>query len=330
MATVSRMFARTFALVLVLAFAATAATAQGDAARWPERPVKIIVGLSAGGPTDILSRIVGEALSRRLGQPVIVENRPGAGGDIGMEAVVHSPPDGYTLFMGTSGPMAINATLYGNLGFDPLKALTPIVGIASAPFVICVNPRVPVKSMKELVAYAKAHPGELNYGAVAGSASHLATALFTSEARADMTFIPYKGAAPAATDLLAGQIDLSFLSTPGAVPYMKAGKLRGLGVTSARRIDQAKDLPTVAESVLPGYEASVWYGLVAPAGTPKEVVARLEREVTMTMKDPEVVKRMRSNDFEPAGLGPGQFGEFMQAESLKWGKLVKALGLKAK
>ena len=317
------------ALALGAALLATLASAQGDADKWPTRPVKIVVGLSAGGPTDILSRIIGQALSDRLGQPVIIENRPGAGGDIGMEAVVHSPPDGYTLFMGTSGPMAINATLYGNLGFDPLKELTPIVGIASAPFVVCVNPKVPAKSMKELVAYAKAHPGKLNFGAVTGSASHLATALFNSEAGIEMTFIPYKGAAPVATDLLAGQIDVSFLSTPGAVPYMKAARLRGLGVTSTRRIDQAKDLPTVAESVVPGYEASVWYGLVAPAATPKDVVARLEREVAAIMKDPEVVKRMRANDFEPAGLGPEPFGKFMQAESVKWGKVVKALGLKA-
>lgn len=327
MTTIIRTFIRSF--VASWACAATLAAGQGDAARWPTRPVRIVVGLSAGGPTDILARIVGQALSDKLGQPVIIENRPGAGGDIAMEAVVHSAPDGYTLFMATSGPMSINATLYGNLGYDPLKDLAPITGIASAPFVVCVNPNVPVKSMKELVAYAKAHPGKLNYGAVTGSASHLATALFTNEADIEMTFIPYKGAAPAATDLLAGQIDLSFLSTPGAVPYMKAGKLRGLGVTSARRIDQAKDLPTIGETVLPGYEASVWYGLVAPSRTPKAIVERLHREVAAIVKDPEVVKRMRANDFEPTGLEPAQFGEFMQAESAKWGKVVKALGLKA-
>jgi len=317
------------AFVTGLAFVATAASAQGDAARWPSRPVKIVVGLTAGGPTDILSRIVAQPLSAKLGQPVVIDNRPGAGGDIGMEAVVHSPPDGYTLFMGTSGPMAINATLYGNLGFDPLAALTPIMGIASAPFVICVNPRVPVKTLQELVAYAKAHPGKLNYGAVAGSASHLATALFLSEAGIDLTFIPYKGAAPATTDLLAGQIDVSFLSTPGSVPYIRSGKLRGLGVTSTRRLEQAKDLPTVAESIVPGYEASVWYGLVAPAGTPGEITARLHRELATLLKDPEVAKRMRASDFEPMGLGPEEFGRFMQAESAKWGKVVRALGLKA-
>jgi len=195
--------------------------------------------------------------------------------------------------------------------------------------VICVNPRVPVKTLQELVAYAKAHPGKLNYGAVAGSASHLATALFLSEAGIDLTFIPYKGAAPATTDLLAGQIDVSFLSTPGSVPYIRSGKLRGLGVTSTRRLEQAKDLPTVAESIVPGYEASVWYGLVAPAGTPGEITARLHRELATLLKDPEVAKRMRASDFEPMGLGPEEFGRFMQAESAKWGKVVRALGLKA-
>ena len=313
-------------LAALLAFAAANAAAQE---KWPVRPVKVVVGLTAGGPTDILARIIGQSLSARLGQPVVIDNRPGAGGNIGAEVVAKAAPDGYTLFMGTSGPMSINATLYGNLGFDPQKDFVPIIGIASAPFVVSVSPKVPVSSLADLLAYAKKNPGKLNYGAVMGSASHLATALFMNEAGIRMTFIPYKGAAPATTDLISGQIDVSFLSTPGSVPYIRSGKLKGLAVTSARRLGQAKDLPTVAESGVKGYEASVWYGLLAPAGTPKEIVARLHREVAAIMSEPAVLERMRANDFEPTGLPPEEFGRFIEAETVKWGKVVKSLGLKA-
>ena len=317
--------ARLALVALALALGMQAAQAQP----WPSRPVKIVVPLTAGGPTDVLARIIGQALGERLGQPVVIDNRPGAGGNIGAEFVAKSPPDGYTLFMGTSGPMSINATLFGNLGFDPLKDLTPVIGIASAPFVVSVNPKVPAKTLKEMLDYARKNPGKLNYGAVSGSASHLATALFMSEAGIQMTFIPYKGAAPATTDLLSGQIDVSFLSTPGAVPHIKAGKLRGLAVTSTKRVEQVGDLPTVAESGVPGYESSVWYGLVAPAGTPKEIIARLHREVVAIMQEPAIRQRMQGNDFEPTGLGPEEFAAFIRAESIKWGKVVKALGLKA-
>ena len=316
-------------LFLATALAAAHASAQSETARYPTRPVKIVVPLTAGGPTDILARIIGQSLSERLGQPVVIDNRPGAGGNIGAEAVAKSPPDGYTLFMGTSGPMSINAALYGNLGFDPQRDLVPVVGIAAAPFVVSVNSRLPASSLKELLAYARKNPGKLNYGAVSGSASHLATALFMSVAGVDMTFIPYKGAAPATTDLISGQIDVSFLSTPGSVPYIKAGKMKGLAVTSARRIDTLPELPTVAETGIAGYEASVWYGLVAPAGTPKEIVTRLHREIVAIMREPAVRERMRNNDFEPTGLGPDEFATFIREETVKWGKVVKALGLKA-
>jgi tripartite-type tricarboxylate transporter receptor subunit TctC len=316
-------------LLLAATLAAPHAAAQSDAARYPARPVKIVVPLTAGGPTDILARIIGQSLSEKLGQPVVIDNRPGAGGNIGAESVAKSPPDGYTLFMGTSGPMSINASLYGNLAFDPQRDLVPVIGIAAAPFVVSVNPRVPASSLKELLAYARKNPGKLNYGAVSGSASHLATALFLGAAGVDMTFIPYKGAAPATTDLISGQIDVSFLSTPGSVPYIKAGKLKGLAVTSARRIDTLSELPSVAESGIAGYEASVWYGLVAPAGTPKEIVARLHRTIAAIMQEPAVRERMRSNDFDPTGLGPEEFAAFIREETVKWSKVVKALGLKA-
>ena len=316
-------------LLLAATLAAPHAAAQSDAARYPARPVKIVVPLTAGGPTDILARIIGQSLSEKLGQPVVIDNRPGAGGNIGAESVAKSPPDGYTLFMGTSGPMSINASLYGNLAFDPQRDLVPVIGIAVAPFVVSVNPRVPASSLKELLAYARKNPGKLNYGAVSGSASHLATALFLSAAGVDMTFIPYKGAAPATTDLISGQIDVSFLSTPGSVPYIKAGKLKGLAVTSARRIDTLPELPSVAESGIAGYEASVWYGLVAPAGTPKEIIARLHRTIAAIMQEPAVRERMRNNDFDPTGLGPEEFAAFIREETVKWSKVVKALGLKA-
>ena len=296
---------------------------------YPTKPVRLIVPLTAGGPTDLLARIIAVPLADALGQQVIVDNRPGAGGNIGADLAAKSPPDGYTLFMGTSGPLSINSTLYPKLPFDPIRDFAPVILAASAPFVVIVHPSVAANNMKELIALAKAKPGQLNYGSVPGSASHLSTELFKMMAGVNIVHIPYKGAAPATTDVIAGQIQMSFASTPGSVPVVKAGKVKALGVTSAKRVGKLPDIPTVAEAALPGYEASVWYGVVAPARTPREVVQRLNRDIAKIVADPAQRERMLAGDFEPTTSTPEQFAAFIKSETAKWGKVVKASGAKA-
>lgn len=311
---------------IAVGIAAPAALAQSTApsgAAYPSKPLRIVVPLTAGGPTDTLARVIAQQLSERLGQPVIIENRPGAGGNIGAESVAKAAPDGYTLFMGTSGPLSINSSLYAKLSFDPATDFAPVVLIASAPFVVAANPSLPAKSIRELIALAKSKPGQLNYGAVPGSAAHLATELFKSMASVDLVHVPYKGAAPATNDLVAGVLDLSFASTPGVMPNIKVGKLTALAVTSSKRQAELPDIPTLAESGLPGYEASVWYGLVAPAKTPKPIILKLNVEINKILQNTETRQKLLANDFEPVGSNPENFGIYIKAETAKWGKVVK-------
>lgn len=296
------------------------------ASKWPDHQIEVVVPLTAGGPTDLLARILAKPLSLSLGQSVIILNRPGAGGDIGADYVAKAHPDGYTLFLGTSGPLSINATLYGNLPFDPIKDFAPIGLAATAPFVVVVNPKSSLKTFEDLVAYAQAHPGKLNYGVVPGSAAHLATELCKLKAGINITQVPYKGAAPATNDLLAGQIDLSFASTPGVVGLIKAGKLRALGTTSKTRLPQLPDVPTLAESGLPGYEASVWYGLVGPAHLPADIIKRLNTEMTRALQDKTVIQQMVENYFNPESSTPQQFAAFIKSETDKWGDVVRRSG----
>jgi tripartite-type tricarboxylate transporter receptor subunit TctC len=317
---------KTVPALALIAFGALPAAA--GAADWPTKPVRLIVPLTAGGPTDILARIIGAPLGAALGQQVIVDNRPGAGGNIGADLAAKSPPDGYTLFMGTSGPLSINSTLYPKLPYDPIRDFAPVILAASAPFVIIVHPSVKAGTVKELIALAKAKPGSLNYGSVPGSASHLSTELFKMTAGIDLVHIPYKGAAPATTDVMAGQIQLSFASTPGSIPVVKSGKVRALAVTSAKRIAKLPDVPTVAEAALPGYEASVWYGVVAPARTPREIVQRLNTEIARIVAEPAHREKMVAADFEPTTSTPAEFAAFIRSETVKWAKVVKASGAK--
>jgi tripartite-type tricarboxylate transporter receptor subunit TctC len=304
--------------------------AQPDTARaYPSKPIRLIVPLTAGGPTDILARIVAQPLSERLGQQVVVDNRPGAGGNIGAEMAARSAPDGYTLFMGTSGPLSINVSLYKKIPYDPIRDFAPIILVASAPFVVIVHPSVPATNMKELIALARAKPGQLNYGSVPGSASHLATELFKSMAGVNIVHIPYKGAAPATTDVIAGQIQMSFASTPGSMPHVKTGKVRALAVTSPRRIGPLPDVPAIAEAALPGYEASVWYGVVAPAKTPREIIGKLHSTIAGIVQERAHRERIITSDFEPATMTPEQFAAFIQRETEKWGKVVKISGARA-
>jgi tripartite-type tricarboxylate transporter receptor subunit TctC len=310
----------------ILSLGATPASAQNA---YPVKPIRLIVALPAGGPTDILARLIAQPLSASLGQPIVVDNRPGAGGNIGAELVAKSPADGYTMFMGTSGPLAINASLYKSIGFDPLRDFAPVILAASAPFVIIAHPSVAANNVKELIALAKAKPGQINYGSVQGNASHLATELFDYMAGIKMTLVPYKGAAQATTDVIAGQIQLSFASTPGSVSLLKSGKLKAIAVTSAKRIAALPEVPTVAESGVPGYEASVWYGVVVPAKTPKEIVARLNAEIGKILRDRANRDKIAASDFEVTTSTPAQFGEFIRSETAKWTKVVKASGARA-
>lgn len=315
-------------LRLILAIT-LAATGLAHAQNYPTKTVRLVVPLVAGGPTDLLARLIAQPLGERLGQQVIVDNRPGAGGNIGAEMVAKSPADGYTLFMGTSGPMSINVSIYSKIGYHPARDFAPVVLAASAPFVVVVHPALPVSNIKQLIALIKSKPGQLNFGAVPGNAAHLATELFKSAAALDMVFVPYKGAAPANTDLVAGHIQLSFASTPGAMPLVKAGRLKALAISSAKRIPKLPDLPTISESGVPGYEASVWYGIAAPAKTPPEIVARLYKESAAVLQDRATLDKMDANDFVPTVMNPEQFGAYIRSEIEKWGKVVKATGARA-
>ena len=315
--------------IAIAVLAAVAGAAQAQQTSYPTKTVRLVVPLVAGGPTDILARLIAQPLGEKLGHQVVVDNRPGAGGNIGAEMVAKSPPDGHTLFMGTSGPMSINISIYSKIGYDPARDFAPIILAASAPFAVVVHPALPASNVKQLVALIKSKPGQLNYGAVPGNAAHLATELFKSMAGLDMVFVPYKGAAPANTDLVAGQIQLSFASTPGAMPLVKAGRLKALAISSAKRISKLPDLPTIAESGVAGYEASVWYGIVAPAKTSPDIIARLYKESAAVLQDRSNREKMDANDFEATVMNPEQFGAHIRSEIAKWGKVVKATGAKA-
>ena len=317
-----------YRITLAVMLAATT-VAHAQQAAYPTKTVRLVVPLVAGGPTDILARLIAQPLGERLGHQVVVDNRPGAGGNIGAEMVAKSPPDGHTLFMGTSGPMSINISIYPKIGYDPARDFAPIILAASAPFAVVVHPALPANNLKQLIALVKSKPNQLNYGAVPGNAAHLATELFKSMAGLDMVFVPYKGAAPANTDLVAGQIQLSFASTPGAMPLVKGGRLKALAISSAKRIAKLPDLPTIAESGVAGYEASVWYGIVAPAKTSPEIIARLYKESAAILQDRVSREKMDANDFEATVLNPEQFGAFIRREIEKWGKVVKATGARA-
>jgi tripartite-type tricarboxylate transporter receptor subunit TctC len=297
-------------------------------APYPSKPIRVLLPLTAGGPTDILARLIAQPLAASMGQAIVIDNRPGASGNIAAEMAAKSPADGYTLFMAGSRNFAINVGLFRKLPYDPVRDFAPIVVMASAPFIVATHPSVPVKTLGDLIQLAKARPGELNYGAVTGNAAHLATELLKSMAAINMLHIPYKGAAPATTDLIAGHLHVSLSSTPGAMPFVQSGKLRALAVTSAKRITPLPDLPTVDESGLKGYEASTWYGIVAPAGTPRPIIERLHTEIDKIIRQPGMRERMMANHYEPASLGPEPFLAYMKTEIDKWAKVIKSSGTK--
>jgi len=296
---------------------------------YPSKPLHFVVPYPAGGPLDTVARLVGQKVSESLKQPVLVENKPGAGGNIGADMVAKAAPDGYTLLMGAVATHAINPTLYASIPYDAQKDFIPVTQIASTPNVLVVNPSLPVHSVQEFIAYAKAHPGELNFGSGStGSAGHLAGELFKSMAGVQMTHVPYKGAAPAMTDLIGGRLQLMFDNLASSLVQIKAGKVRALAVTTAKRTELAPELPTIAESGLPGFDINTWFGLFVPAGTPPAIVQRLHGEFVKALEAPDVRSKMLALGAEPVGNSPGEFAQYIRSEAVKYAKLVKASGAK--
>ena len=302
----------------------TTATAQ-DA--YPSKPVRVVVAFTAGGTTDILARAVTQQLSEKLKQPFVIDNKPGGGGNIGTEFVVRAPPDGYTLIVNSVGPMAVNQTLYKNLAYDPLTDLVPVVQIADVPNVLVVNPDVPAKTLEAFIAYAKANPGKLNYGSTGvGTSSHLSSFMLSKQTGAQTTHVPYKGA-NALTDLLGGRIDFMFATIPSVIAHIKAGKLRPLAVSSAKRSRSMPDVPTVAEKGFPGFAAGSWFGFFAPKGTPAEVIALVNKSVNDAL--PSLEAQMIREGADPVGGTPAQFGKFTREEYEKWKVIVRDSGATA-
>ncbi len=297
---------------------------------FPNKPITMVVPFVAGGTTDILARIVGQSLGEELGQPVIIDNRAGAGGNIGGQFAARAPADGYTIFMGTVGTHAINEWLYKKMPFSPNKDFAPLTRVANVPNLLVANPAQPFKNVKELISYAQAHPGQVNFGSSgSGSSIHLSGELFKMMAKVDMIHIPYKGSAPAVTDLLGNQIAIMFDNMPSAIQHVRSGKLRPLAVTTAKRSPELPDVPTVAEAGVPGYEATSWFGLFAPTKTPADVQAKLHTAIIKVLQKPDVIKKIGDQGGEVVTESQAEFGKFIAAENEKWKQVVKTSGATA-
>jgi tripartite-type tricarboxylate transporter receptor subunit TctC len=311
---------------IALFLAALLLSCQAAAQSWPAKPVRIVVPLSPGGFADVPARILAPRLSAQFGHQFYVENRPGAGGTIGTDFVAKSEPDGHTLLF-TATPHVISPWLYKSLPYDALKDFAPVARVASGPYVLVVNSQFPVNSVPELIAAAKAQPGKIDYASSGnGSAQHLVTALFASLAGIDLNHVPYKGSGPAMQDLLSGQVKVSFAGIPNVLGQARAGRLRVLAVTTAARWPDLPEVPTVAEAGVPGYEATLWLALVAPAAAPAEIVQRLYTEIGNALKDPEMQQGLRAAGIAPSLLGPQELGAFVRAEHAKWGRVVRDTG----
>jgi tripartite-type tricarboxylate transporter receptor subunit TctC len=292
-----------------------------------DKPVRVVVPFAPGGSTDIVARITSQKLSERLKTQVVIDNRGGGGGNIGSDLVAKAPPDGHTLLIGTVGSLTINPTLYKRMPYDPIKDLTPIAYFGSTPNILVVHPSLPVKTVRELISLARSKPGQLNYASAGtGGSVHLAGELFKSMAKVDMIHVPYKGSGPALIDLLGGHTQLMFSTMPPALPHAKSGRLRALGMTGVRRSPLVPDLPTIAESGLPGYEITQWWGLLGPAGMPAAIVIRLNSDVNAILQQADVRDRFAAEGADTAPNTPQWFASFMKSETAKWGKVVKASG----
>ena len=312
------------AFTFLFMFVSAAASAQS----YPSKPIRIIVPFPAGGTVDFFARVVSSKLTESIGQPVLVENRSGAGGNIAAEVVAKSAPDGYTLLMG-SEIVAINTSLYSKLGYDPVKDLAPITLVGTVPNILIVHPSLQANSVKELIALASKTPGKISFASTGqGTSSHLSSELFKLMANVDLLHGPYKGGPPAVADLIGGQVDMMFINMPTGLAHVKSGKARILAVSSIRRVPQLPDVPTVDQAGIKGYETSAWSGLYAPAGTSPEVIARLHAEVVKILKMPSVREQLAGQGAEPVGDTPEEFGRFTRSEITKWAKIIKVSGAK--
>jgi tripartite-type tricarboxylate transporter receptor subunit TctC len=315
----------TAALLAGLPTAAQSAAAN----EYPNRPIRLIIPFTPGGSTDILGRMVAQKLTAALGTQVIVDNRPGAGGTIGVDLVAKSAADGYTLVMGHIGTFGVNPSLYPKLPYDAIKDFQPITLVAMVPNLLSVSVKLPAKSVKELIALAQAKPGTLNYGSGGnGSAAHLASEYFKLMTKTDIVHIPYKGTAPAVTDLISGNISLVITGVPPQLPHIKSGRIRALAVATAKRLPLLPELPTISEAGVPGYEATQWYGVLAPAGIPKPILTRLNAEIVKAVKGQDIIDRLATEAAEPVGNTPEEFGAFIKKEIARWAPVVKASGAK--
>jgi len=312
------------ALILLCAAAAAGAWAQG----YPSKPIRIVVGFPPGGGNDIIARLVGAKMQDNWGQPVVIDNRPGANSIIAAEFVAKSAPDGYTLLVNATGGMSVNPVLYAKLPYDPLRDFVPISMVGSFPLVLVVNPSVPVNSVQELIAYAKANPGKLNYSS-GSTAFQVASEMFKQMTGTDIKQIPYKGSVQSISAVMAGDVQMTIVDTPPLVPQMKSGRVKALAVTSAKRAGAMPELPTIAESGVPGYEMALWIGVFAPAGTPQDVAAKLNAEVVRIVNLPDTREKLGGMGVEPLGNSPEQAAEWIRREIAKFGPVVKAANIKA-
>ncbi len=312
-------------IALFCAGLAMLAHAQG----YPSKPVRIVAPFGAGSTIDIIGRLIAPKLTDVLGQPVIVENRPGAGGMIGMDAVAKSAPDGHTLIIGALGPLAMNPALYPKTPFDPVKDFAAVCLLATGPVVIAVHPSIPAQTVKDLIDLAKKRPGQLNFGSPGvGSSPHLTGELFKLITKTDIVHVPYKGNAEAITDLIGGQLSIVFTGVPPVVPLAKAGKVRLLATTGKQRMPNLPEVPTIREAGIEGADVLIWYGVVAPAATPKDVVARLNREIVKIMNTPDVREKFSQQGVDPASSTPDEFAQMIRDEVTRWGKVIRSAGIK--
>ncbi|HYH43184.1 MAG TPA: tripartite tricarboxylate transporter substrate binding protein [Burkholderiales bacterium] len=313
-------------VLALLAFLAASAHAQP----YPAKPLRLVVPFAAGGGSDLVARTVAQKLTEALGQPVVVDNRAGAAGTIGAEIVAKSPPDGHTLLMGSSGPLAINPSLYAKLPYDAARDFAPVALVTVMPFMIVTHPSLPAQSVKELVALARSRPGELNYGSPGnGSTTHLATELLKAMTGIRITHVPYKGVAPAATDLISGQVQVLTGDLSTLLPHVRSGRMRGIAVTSLRRSSLLPGMPTVAESGVAGYDATGWFGVLVPAATPAPVVERLNAAIVKGASSPDARERLAALGGEVASGSPAEFAAYVRSEAAKWGKVIRTIGVKA-
>ncbi len=316
-------------LGLVVLVFLTAAGLPAFAQDYPAKPVRLIVPFTPGGNTDAQGRLIGQKLTGLWGRQVVIDNRPGAGGTLGVDLAAKAPPDGYTIVLASFGNILVGPALYKKLGYDPEKDLAPVVLVSEPSGLIVVHPSLPVEGVKELIAYARANPGTLNYGSAgSGTWNHLFAEQFKAISRIQMTHVPYRGAGPAVTDLVGGHIQIVFSPFPTAMPHVKAGRMRAVAVTGTRRSPLLPGTPTVSESGLPGYEAASWFAMLAPGGTPKSVIARLNKDINRVLAEPEVKAAFLADGAEPAGGTPADLARSMREGMVKWGKLVRDLGVK--